>query len=766
MEYIEGAPAQRPDPVDQALKYATQICDALDAAHRKGIIHRDLKPANILVTKSGVKLLDFGLARMDKATPADGNTVTTGVTSPGTILGTLQYMAPEQLEGKDADVRTDLFAFGAVLYEMLTARKAFLGKSQATLISAIMTVEPPAIATLQPLTPSALQRLVEACLAKDPDARWQSAHDLKIELTWLQQSLKAPAEASISRWRERIAWTLCFLFFAAVVLLAVREFRDRPESRRPIRSSLLPPPNTSFEHGSFAISPDGTRLAFVAVGPDGARKLWIRTLSASDALQLSGTEGAVFPFWAPDNRRIGFFAGGKLSTVDVQSAAVRTLADAPVGRCGGTWNRDGAIVFAPSIAGPLYRISDSGGVPAPVTSGNQHQCWPSFLPDGKHFVYSVDWSTPDDPQGHGIYVGSLDGGPRKLISQELAGNVVFAAGHLLYGREHSLRAQRFDPARLQFTGTFVSIAEQKVEDDPGRFAHSEFSVSQNGMLIFQSLADATSRLTWFDSHGKELNQIPELGYRDPRLSPDGRLLAVSSEDTQNGKTFVRVYDLARGIATRLTDGGAEESPVWSREGKTITFATFDGKSRYLKDVPTDGSGPPRTLVKSGIMRQLDWSPDGHLAFSDFSSGYPIVKVYSPADDKVVTFAVGAEARFSPDGKWIAYTGHEFLCVQPFPGSGGRIAISRGFGAQPTWAHDGRQIFYIAPDRKLMAVTFNPRDGSAGAPRELFQTRIIAPNFASTQYDVSADGRFLINSVPANYSTPLTLLTGWTAQLQH
>jgi Tol biopolymer transport system component len=481
----------------------------------------------------------------------------------------------------------------------------------------------------------------------------------------------------------------------------------------------------------------------------------------------------MFPFWAPDSRRIGFFADGKLNTVDVATGAVRILCEAPSGRNGGTWSRNGVIVFAPFIAGPLHRISESGGVALPVTrmsrqgSGQTHR-WPFFLPDGKRFLYFVDWSTPDDLQQNGIYVGSVDESAPKLVSPELAGNVVFADGHLVYGRDRSLRVQPFDPDRLQLSGSVVGLAEQELEEDPG-FAHSEFSVSPNGVLVFQSLADSVSKLMWFDQSGKELTQIAQAGYRDPRLSPDGRLLAISSDDARNGKLFVRVHDLARDISIRLTEGETDESPVWSHDGRKIAYRAFDGKSHYIRVIPVDGSSPPQVLVKGdAIMRHLDWSPDGHLVFFDLSNG-PLLKVYSAHDKQVVPLAQGAEARFSPDGKWIAYidagAGISGVIVQPFPGPGGRIEISRGNGAQPTWARDGKQIFYIAPDRKLMAVSFDPQHKSAGVSRVLFQTRIIAPSFYGTQYDVSADGRFLINSVPSNYSSPLTVVTGWTAHLQ-
>ncbi len=778
MEYLEGetlASRLKKGPLapDQLLRYAIQITDALNTAHKHGVIHRDLKPGNVMLTKSGAKLLDFGLAKMRVAEGVGGMTAlpteTTPLTGQGTILGTLQYMAPEQLEGIEADARTDIFALGAVLYEMATGRQAFEGKSQASLISSIMTADPPGIATQQPVPP-ALERVLRTCLAKDPDARWQSAYDVKLELTWLEQGAGPGAAVSKSRSREAVAWGVALLLLFAAVLLALDRFRGGAQPLSTVRSSLLPPSDSSFLRGNFAVSPDGTRVAFAAVGLDGGSRLWVRTFSASSAQQLNGTEGAMLPFWSPDSRRIGFFAAGKLRTVDVGTTAVRILCEAPMGRCGGTWNRDGTIVFAPSIAGPLYRIQDTGGAPVPVTSiprqgsGQSHR-WPFFLPDGKHFLYFVDWSTPDDPQGNGIYVGSLDGSAPKLVSSELSGNVAFHAGHLLYGQDRSLRAQPFDLGRLQLSGTVVSVAEQELEQDPG-FSHSEFSVSQNGVLVFQSLADSTSALVWFDGGGKELGQISGSGYRDPRLSADGRFLAVSSDDARNGKIFIRVFDLARGSSTRLSDGGSDESPAWSHNGGKIAYGAFDGKAHYVEEVSVDGSGPPQPLMKGGIMRHLDWSPDGHLVFSDFSKGRPSLRVYSAADHQVTPFAaLGAEGRFSPDGKWIAYEGPGSVVVQPVPGPGGRIEISVGGGAQPTWARDGSQIFYIAPDSKLMAVSFNPREKSAGAPRALFQTRIIAPSFVGTQYDVSADGRFLVNSVPSKYSSPLTLLIGWTAQLK-
>jgi DNA-binding winged helix-turn-helix (wHTH) protein/Tol biopolymer transport system component len=541
---------------------------------------------------------------------------------------------------------------------------------------------------------------------------------------------------------------------------------------RPIRSSVLPPSNWFFEHSSFSISPDGTRLAFVAVGADGDDKLWVRALSASDGQQINGTDGALLPFWSPDGHRIGFFAAGKLKIVDVDSGALRILCEAPFGRSGGAWGPDGTILFSPNVDGPLFRIPASGGVPVAVTritraSAGQRHMWPFFLPDGTHFLYS-DSSGPISPQGESVYLGSLDGSNPKLISSKIAGNVVYVSGYLLYGRDFTVWAQPFDLRRLELSGTARSITSQETGVEMA-FSHAEFSVSQNGILVFQSLTDSRARLAWFDSGGKELSQVSEPGYRDPRLSPDGRFLAVASDDARNGKYFIRVYDLLHGISTRLTDSGADRSPAWSRDGKRITYSTLD----TLKEVPADGSSPPHPLLQDGIyLGHMDWSPDGHLLFTDLSAGLPAVKVYSAADHRVEDFAIGAEARFSPDSKWIAYVGPltvpdaDAVFIAPFPGPGGPIRISSGSGAQPTWAHDGRHLFYITPDRKLMMVDFDPRAKSVSAPHLLFQTRIIAPNFADTQYAVSPDGRFLINSFPPNTSSPLTLVAGWTAELKN
>jgi serine/threonine protein kinase len=784
MECVEGETLAKrlekgPLPLEQLLKLGAQIADALDKAHRNGVVHRDLKPGNIMLTSGGAKLLDFGLAKL-VAPLASLATLTatkreSPVTEQGTIVGTFQYMSPEQVEGKELDGRSDIFSLGAVLYEMVTGQKAFAGKSQLSVASAILEKEPTPISVLKPMTPPVVDHAIRRCLAKDPDDRWQTARDLALEMKWIAEVGPLPGAASPSSTKKQVSPAMAW-GFAATCLLAlvaiVATLFLRPTVRvQSIRASLLPPPNSSFLPNNFAVSPDGRQLAFVALGSDGKTALWVRALSASGAQQLNGTEGASFPFWSSDSRQIGFFADARLKTVDVASDAVQVLCDA-LFAWGGTWNRDGTIVFGPDLRGPLYRVPASGGAPAPVTrivrkGSIQTDRWPFFLPDGKHFLYFADWSSPADPQGDGIYIGSLDAGEGKLVSAELQGNVFFASGHLLYVRARTLMAQPFDTDRLETTGSAIPLTEQELEQRIS-YAIFGFSVSQNGVLVFQSAADSASRLVWYDQSGKEAGQLPDVGYADPNLSPDGRFLAVSSDDQHNGKHFIRVYDFKRGISTRLTSNGDEHYPVWSRDGKQIAYRT-GGIAGDSYEVPSDGSGPPKILLKSDVRAgPQDWSPDGRLMFMTVSDQHPFpsLAVYSPSDHKIEPFAAeGVEAKFSPDGKWVVYVGPgRGILVEPFPGPGRRTQVSTGTAAQPRWSHDGRQIFFIQSDRKLIAVSFDPKTGTASAPRVLFQTRIAAERIANWQYDVAPDGRFIINSLPSNTASPLTLMTGWDAAL--
>ena len=785
MECVEGETLSKrlekgPLPLEQDLKFGAQIADALAKAHRAGIVHRDLKPANIMLTSTGAKLLDFGLAKPTE--PASGMTLTAAatrtipVTQEGMVIGTFQYMSPEQIEGKELDGRSDIFSLGAVLYEMLTGQKAFQGKSQLSVASAILEKEPAPISSLKPLTPPAFDHAIRRCLAKDPEERWQTSRDLALELKWIaetgSQTGTAVSSSPKRQLSQGIAWGLAATCLLLVIALLATLLLRPAASLQPIRASLLPPPNSSFVPYNFAVSPDGRQLAFVALGPDGKTTLWVRALSGSGAQQLSGTDGATYPFWSPDSRQTGFFADGRLKTVDVANSAVQVLCDSSFA-WGGSWNREGTIVFGPTLRGPLQRVSASGGTPTPVTKimrqgSVQTDRWPFFLPDGKHFLYFADWSSSADPQGNGIYAGSLDAGPSKLISSALKGNAVFASGHLLYVRGRSLMAQPFDADRLEASGPAVPLTGEELEERTS-FLIFGFSASQNGVLVFQSAADSASRLVWYDQNGKELSQVPQVGYKDPDLSPDGRFLVVSADDEHNGKHFLRVFDLQRGTSTRLTDSGDEHYPLWSRDGKRIAYRS-GGVTADTYEVPIDGSAPPKILLKADMHAgPEDWSPDGRLLFMTVSeqNTFPSLEIYSPNDQKVEPFATnGVEGKLSPDGKWVAYTGAgRVILVERFPGHGGRIQVSAGAGTQPRWSHDGKQIFFIQPDRKLTAVSFDSNTGTAGPPRVLFQTRIAAERIANWQYTVAPDGRFLINSLPANTASPLTLITGWDMSLR-
>ena len=775
MEYIEGKPLKGPMPVDQALKYATQICDALDAAHKKAITHRDLKPDNILLTKTGIKLLDFGLAKTARATasPVDA-TFNMTLTGNNEIVGTLYYMSPEQLQGstREIDARSDIFSFGLVFYEMLTGKRAFDGSSPASVIAAIMERPAPSITDI---APRALDRALQRCLAKDAGDRWQSARDLKAELEWIGEADSGSGvPAQVVRkddFRKHLGWVVASVFLLACVALAIAFLGRTEQHAGMVRSSLLPPAGSSFLPYNFAIAPDGSRLAFVTLGSDGKTALWVRGLSSPNSQQLTGTEGAAFPFWSPDSLHVGFFAQGRLKTIDLVNSAVQSICDGGAG-FGGTWNQDGVIVFAPGISGPLYRVSAAGGTPELVTkvsqtsSGESHH-WPLFLPDGKHFLYVVNWRGSSDAQHNGLYVASLDSDTPRLVSPDIIGNVFFASGHLLYVRDRTIIAQPFNSSRLQTTGPGVPVTQPEV-DRFFDFWQSGFSVSQDGKLIFQSAADAPSRLVWYDAVGKELGQLPEIGYSGPQFSPDGGSLAVYSDDEHNGRHFIRVYDLRRGISTRLTEGGNESNPVWSPDGRSIAFRDA---SLNIREVAADGSGPPQLLVKGTNVIPCDWSVDGRLIYMSVDGGepFPSLDVYSFSDRKSTqVLRFGAEPQFSPDGKWVAYIElpTRQIVVQRFPGTGAHLQVSNVPGsAQPRWSHDGRRLFFVQPDRKLMVVDFDPSRIFASPPQLFFQTRIEVTIFGWFQYDVSPDGRVLVNSLPAN-SSPLTLVTGWDKPLSH
>jgi len=797
MEYVEGETlALRLErgalPAEQVLRTGIEIADALEKAHRQGVIHRDLKPGNIMLTKAGAKLLDFGLAKSTAAAASQGLTAgpteSKPLTGEGKIVGTFQYMAPEQLEGQEADARSDIFAFGAVLYEMATGRKAFEGKSQASLVAAILHKEPAPISALQPMTPPALDRVVRTCLAKDADERWQTAHDLKLQLQWVleagsQAGVAAPVVAR-RKIRERLAWALAAVALLAAVgagVVAWKYARRAQEMSRVVRSAVLPPETAAMARvfPDVAVSPDGRRLAMVARGADGKELIWVRGLDSLSAQPLAGTDGASQLFWSPDSRFIGYNADGKLKKIDAASGPALTLSDAVQLR-GATWNSEGVIVFAPAFNGPLYRVSAAGGAATQLTKleearrENAHR-WPWFLPDGKHFLYLARGGSLET---NGIYVGSLDGKEPKLVLREDSGAAYTPPGYLLFVRQDTLMAQRFDAGSLELAGEAFPLAEQVRFNTATR--RGVFSVSDNGVLVYLGGATAgPAQLLWMDRAGKQLGVLGEPGfYGLPRLSPDGKRAVVYASASGNADLWL--YDVARGIRTRFTfDPMTENFPVWSPDGSRIVFASNRKGQADIYQKASSGAAVEEILLGS----ESDdfpgsWSPDARfLAYNRIPVGgktrrdiwiLPLVGDRKPFPFIETDFdEFGAE--FSPDGRWLAYnsdeSGRQEVYLVPFPGPGGKWQVSTAGGSRPQWRRDARELFYLGPDDKLMAVEIRLLGSTVeiGIPKPLLQTT--PPPIPGRHWDATADGRrFLMVGLVEGGSPPFTLVVNWPAEL--
>jgi eukaryotic-like serine/threonine-protein kinase len=793
MELIEGDTLEQwltrgPLPMAQALAYAAQIVGAVAAAHRAGIVHGDLKPGNIMVTKGGVKLLDFGLAterpRMLATAPPDQVTRTTVIEPPGGITGTLQYLAPELIEGQPAEVRSDIFACGAVIYEVVSGRKAFDGQTPASVIAAILREEPAPLTRHRPETPAALERLVAACLVKDAGERWQSATDLARELRWLES---APAERGPVRverpaWLVWVAGAAALLLTVAIVLLA-REYLKPPAPAGALsRTSVLMPEGLQFPAGStlggvgrFAVSPDGKRLVFVGVDDGGNQMLWLRPLDSLSAAPIAGTNGGSSPFWSPDSDSIAFFAQGQLKVVTLPGGNTRVIAS-PSFNATGAWSGD-TILFTTSAAAPISRVPASGGTPRPVTTLDQkagdliHRS-PYFLPDGRHFLFVAVAARTGGTSPRAVYVGSIDekDGPPRLL-MESGSSVKYADGYLVFLRENTLVAQPFDPDRLMLTGEPRPIADRV---ELSGVSSATFSFSNTGALIYQAETDG-SQLEWVDRQGRFVAAVGEPGrYGDLELSPDARQAAVSVLNASANTRDIWTIDLARGVRTRLTTDRAEDvAPVWSPDGSRIAFASNRTGHFDLYQKTVSATGNDELLVgSSGENYPAAWGPDGALLFWTFASPQAgLMRLVRPgASVEPWLGGAASQATVSRDGRWVLYvspeSGRAEVYVTNYPDHEFRMQVSIAGGTSPRWRADGREAFYTSRDNRLMAVPITPR-GNRVDVDEAHPLFDIRPVSRGLYYAPAPDGQqFLVNTLrDSSASAALTLVQNWSAPLQ-
>jgi Tol biopolymer transport system component len=799
MELVEGPTladrlAHGAIPADEALLMARQLADALEAAHEHGIIHRDLKPANIKVREDGtVKILDFGLAKAIHAGASglsddvsNSPTLTARETEMGAIVGTAAYMAPEQARGKAVDKRADIWSFGVVLYEMLVGRRLFAGPTLSDTLAAVLKTEPDLTRV-----PVQARRIVERCLRQDLRQRWQAIGDVRIAI---EETLagETAEPASVPPRRNVLRWALFLLALAVAGVLAsagVMNLLATPPESPLVRFTIVPPANGRFGIRSggglhLAVSPDGKNIVFAGRGDDGKVQLWLRSLDSTVPRPLAGTGSAAFPFWKPDGKSIGFFAGGKLWRMDLTGGPAIFLADAPDGR-GGTWNDAGVIVFCPGLNAPLYTVAEAGGAVSTVTrpdaeAGENDQWLPWFLPDGRHFLYAKgDYRRSQLT----IRIGSLASPEENRVLQDADSSAVYAQGHLLFLRGTTLMARSFDAKRLEFTGEAVPVAE-RVRVLGNRAGGESFSVSSTGLLVYAGGAvEDDLRLTWFDRTGKRLRVIGDpgnLGRMD--LSPDGNTVAVAITD--RGNTDIATCDALRGLCTKLTTSPAlDDSPVWSSESDMIVFRSFRSGRADLFRKPADGSGPELSLYADELYKWPNsFSPDGTLAYVTFGAPKSAGDIWflrdalgpagtpKPAPFLQSDFYEG-HVQFSADGKWIAYESNESsirveIYVVPSSGRGKRVRVSASGGWLPRWRGNGKELFYIGPDERLMSAGIEVIGTSlqVGKIEALFGGLIVGRGFL---YDVSPDGQHVLAVVPPEgQPEELTVVMNFTAGLTH
>ncbi len=789
-------------PLNEVLKLGSQIAAALGEAHRRGVVHRDLKPDNVILTRTGAKLLDFGLAKSTSVLDSDPSavTVTQPLTTKGTLVGTFQYMSPEQLEGQEADARTDIFALGAVLYETLTGKRAFEGASRASLIASIMTAQPRPINEIQPMTPPSLDRLIRKCLAKDPDARWQSAADCANELKWIEEA--APQMSVAARFTPRgsklVLPLLATLVLVAGALLSVvlrSGATDQPnlpvlwsEVPAPVGTRLVPSGDLG---GPVVISPDGTKLAFVATDADGAQRIWVRALHGPTAHVLTETDGASFPFWSGNSRSLGYFAREKLYTVAASGGPAVPICAAPFGR-GGTWNRAGTILFSPDFRAPIHRVSATGGTSVPITAldpmkHTTHR-WPAFCPDGEHFLYLAVAHGAAHAEDNAVFLASLDGhAPHRVMHG--SANAIMAADHLLFQRGNALMAAPFDVKTAQLHGEPSVIAASVLYDLTVWKAN--FSVSDTFILAFHSGALSTLRMARIDRSGNDLGTVGEGEFVfGVSLSPDGKMLATVVQDHS---TDIWIYDVMRGVRSRLTfgkdrEGGASVTPVWSPDGRMIAYAVVHlaepaKKHRICRRLAIGGEEEEVLYTFDEEVWVSDWSPDGnYLLFSQgkYLGGDPsdiwILPLTGDRKPRPFLKTPSAEdkARLSPDGRWVAFqsneSGRNEVYIAPMSldsdgthpeyGRKGKWQISTAGGFAPRWRNDGKELYYSGLGGSITAVEVSLTELGVeiGPDTPLFPADIPA---GVSPFVAAPDGQwFIINMSKGQHSTPITVIANW------
>ena len=802
MELLDGETlaerlARGPLSLEQTLRYGQEIAGALDKAHRQGIVHRDLKPGNVMLTNSGVKLLDFGLAKVFEPAAAKESLTSiptkAALTQEGTILGTFQYMAPEQLEGRDADARTDIFALGCVLYEMATGRKAFSGASQASLISAIMQTDPPAISAVQAMAPPALDRVVRTCLAKDPEDRWQSAGDVAKELKWVAEGsaagVAAPtALAARRRGRERLLWIAALLVTAvAGALGAHRLWPDRSLAAPPVRFEIRLPATDPDDLP--VLSQDGSAIAYAAPDAAGARRLWIRQLGSADPSPLE-TIGVVRNAnsiaWSPDGRSLAFALDRKITRVSVSGGAIQPLCDTQ-STFGISWGARGDIVFVPRYGGGISRVSAAGGSPAPVTAldraaGEVAHLWPKFLSDGRRFLYMARVRAGREGEQGWITAAALgEKGVRRIRSADALVGV--GEGRLLYATAGTLYAQPFDERTLSLRGEPSAI--------PGRFlVHGSVAsvlVSVSGAnLAFRSDPPRLRRLLILDRSGRKLSEVggAEAYIDDLAISPDGRRALVSRKNAK-GQSEVWIADLERGTSARTGSGVEEEvCPHWSPDGERFTLS-WDRDGPYdLVIRRADGGSPGEVALRSEYDKISEgWTPDGkRLLFLDSDPKHPGLGIVEVGSAAAPTYVPGTESgntfRLSPNGRWLlscsAETGRPEIYVQRFPEGTARQQVSVDGGGNARWNPDGREIFFVSPAARLMAVAFDPATDSAprlSIPAPLFavsrvQLEQLYMGTWASNWAMFPDGKRFLMVQPVSDTDPSSIMVvlNWPGQL--